>query len=63
MIEGFNEVLNEIELVDMDLIGHQFTWERRRGKPDVIEVRLDRALTSQSWLNMFSTAKLYNLED
>lgn len=56
-------MLNEIELVDMDLIGHQFTWERRRGKPDVIEVRLDRALTSQSWLNMFSTAKLYNLED
>lgn len=46
----------------MKLIVHQFTWERGRGKPDGMEVRLDRALTTQSWLNMFPMEKLYNLE-
>lgn len=27
LIDGFTEVLNEIELKDMPLIGHQYTWE------------------------------------
>lgn len=61
LVKGFKKVLNDIELVDMELIGHQFTCERRRGKPDWIEVHLDRALKTQNWLNMFPMAKLYNL--
>ncbi|XP_074328373.1 uncharacterized protein LOC141666281 [Apium graveolens] len=46
----------------MELIGHQFTWERGRGKPEWMEVHLDRALMTQNWLNMFPIAKLYNLK-
>lgn len=62
LIDGFNEVLVDVELIDMDLVGHQFTWEKGRGTTAWTEVRLDRALTTMTWLNMFPVAKLYNLE-
>lgn len=62
LIEGFNEVLEETGLIDMELIGHQFTWERSRGKPGWMEVRLDRVVTTEAWLDLFPMPKLYNLE-
>lgn len=62
LIDGFNDALHDTGLIDMDLVGHQFTWERGRGTPDFTEVRLDRVLTSTAWLNLFPLAKLYNLE-
>lgn len=46
----------------MALVGHQFTWERRRDTDDMMEVRLDRALTNMACLNLFPLEKLYNLE-
>lgn len=48
--------------MDMALVGHQFTWERGRDTSNFIKVRLDRTLTTTTWLTMFPLAKLYNLE-
>lgn len=62
LVEGFNETIAEVGLVDLELVGHQFTWERGRGTTSWIETRLDRALTSKEWLDIFPLAKLYNLE-
>ncbi|KAK1404914.1 hypothetical protein POM88_004519 [Heracleum sosnowskyi] len=62
LIEGFNEVVSELGLIDLELVGHQFTWERGRGTDAWTEVRLDRALTTASWLHLFPAVKLYNLE-
>lgn len=62
LIEGFNEVITETGLHDMELVGHQYTWERGRGTEDWMEIRLDIALTNASWLELFPVAKLYNLE-
>lgn len=62
LIEGFNEALQDAGLVDRELVGHQFTWERGRDTEDWMEVRLDRALTNLDWLFMFPMTKLYNLE-
>lgn len=62
LVEGFNESLSDARLIDMDIVGHQDTWERGRGKPDWMEVKLDRALTTEEWLDKFPMAKLYNLE-
>lgn len=28
LIEGFNDCLHDTKLHDLDIIGHQFTWER-----------------------------------
>ena len=42
--------------------GYPFTWERRKGYANGVEERLDRALVSMDWLNIFSYVKLQNLE-
>ncbi|KAL8104292.1 hypothetical protein AgCh_028495 [Apium graveolens] len=62
LIDGFNEALQDAGLIDMELVGHQYTWERGRDIDDWMEVRLARALTTEVWLNMFPMANLYNLE-
>ncbi|KAK1378358.1 Endo/exonuclease/phosphatase domain-containing protein [Heracleum sosnowskyi] len=62
LIDGFNEALQDAGLIDMELVGHQFTWERGKGTTDWMEVCSDRALTTEEWLLMFPMAKLYNLE-
>ncbi|XP_062086997.1 uncharacterized protein LOC133793717 [Humulus lupulus] len=62
LITGFQETLTECGLSDMEMMGHPYTWERGRGTPNWIEVRLDRALISQPWRTIFYSAKLVNLE-
>lgn len=62
LIDGFNEALIDAGLMDMELVEHQFTWERGRGKQDWTEVRLDRAVITQEWQNLFPMANLFNLE-
>lgn len=62
LIQGFNEVLEECDLIDMNLVGYQFTWERSFGSANCIEVRLDRALVTPTFLNLFKDARLVNLE-
>lgn len=60
--EGFNEAIQDAGLRDMELVGHQYTWERGRDTVEWMEIRLDRALTIDDWLTTFHMAKLYNLE-
>lgn len=62
LVEGFNETLSDAGLFDMNLVGHHYTWERRRGTKDFTEIRLDRVLSDAEWLNMYPMAKVYNLE-
>ncbi|KAL8126087.1 hypothetical protein AgCh_013389 [Apium graveolens] len=62
LIQGFRDVIEDCSLTDLDLDGYPFTWERGAGTGDWIEVRLDRALVSTSFLNIFPNVKLINLE-
>lgn len=62
LVEGFNEVLMDTGLINMELLGHQFTWEKGRGTDAWTKIRLDRALTTWSWNNLFPASKLYNVE-
>uniref|UniRef100_A0A803NLH2 Reverse transcriptase n=1 Tax=Cannabis sativa TaxID=3483 RepID=A0A803NLH2_CANSA len=62
LLRGFQQAVNDCELQDLELIGHPFTWEKGRGTDQWIEVRLDRALCTKNWLDLFPLAKLYNLE-
>uniref|UniRef100_A0A803QNA4 Uncharacterized protein n=1 Tax=Cannabis sativa TaxID=3483 RepID=A0A803QNA4_CANSA len=62
LIEGFNQALTDCGLCDLNLSGYPYTWEKGRGSSNWIEVRLDRALVFDSWLNIFNSAKLLNLE-
>lgn len=62
LIDGFNAVLEETGLQDMELYGHQFTWERGRNTENWLEIRLDRALVTNGWYGLFPLAKLYRVE-
>ncbi|KAK1393650.1 hypothetical protein POM88_012706 [Heracleum sosnowskyi] len=62
LIDGFNSCLVDIQAHDLDIIGHQFTWERGRNSDHWIEIRLDRVLANNQWLSMFDMAKVYDLE-
>lgn len=46
----------------MDLVRHQYTWERGRGTNAWIEIRIDTDLVSREWLSLFPADKLYNIE-
>ncbi|XP_074352189.1 uncharacterized protein LOC141691363 [Apium graveolens] len=62
LVEGFNETLTASGLNDMNIIGHQYIWERSRGTENWIETRLDRVLMNEEWVEWFPLSKLYNLE-
>lgn len=62
LLQGFQEVLDNCNLLDMNLVGYPFTWERGYGTNKWVEVRLDYALVNAEFRNMFGDAKLTNLE-
>ncbi|XP_074378357.1 uncharacterized protein LOC141719892 [Apium graveolens] len=62
LIKGFCEVISECNLIDLDLLGNPFTWEKSRGTSSWVEIRLDRALVTQRWLGCYSEATLSNIE-
>lgn len=53
-MEGFNDALTSTGLTYMELVGHQYTWEKGRGTEEWMEVRLDRALTFPSLVAVIS---------
>lgn len=62
LIEGFQNVLASCGLIDMEMEGYKFTLERGKGTEIWVEIKLDRALVTPSWLDKFPSAKLTNLE-
>lgn len=61
LIRGFREVVLDCNLSDLPLIGYPYTWEKSKDSPNAVEERLDRALGFNSWLVIFSHARLSNL--
>ena len=54
-IMDFNSTVNKCCLVDLRYNGEQFTWTNRRfGKNDFTQRKLDRALVNQTWIDHFS---------
>lgn len=54
--------ISDCNLRDMQLEGYPFTWEKGKGTTNWVEVRLDRAMTSDEWNVLFPSARLINLE-
>ena len=54
-IKDFNVIVNKCCLVDLRYSGEYFTWTNRRyGRADFTQRKLDRALVNQSWIDFFS---------
>lgn len=58
---GFREATRECGLVDVPLQGHVFTWSKSLGTEGVIEERLDRAMVTNAWMDLFPQCTLRNL--
>lgn len=61
LLDGFRAVISECHLIDMKLEGYPYTWARRRGNDGVVEECLDRAMGTDSWINLFPTVCLNNM--
>ncbi|VFQ91439.1 unnamed protein product [Cuscuta campestris] len=60
LIAAFTSTLEACDLFDLGMMGYSLTWDRCRGKPTWVEERLDRAVATVEWRNLFSEAYVSN---
>ena len=60
-MKNFIDTINFCRLRDLGFIGLKFTWIYHQGDGMQIRERLDRALATPDWVNMFPEAKLFHL--
>ena len=61
-MEAFRDVLDECEFKDLGFVGGKYTWYRGTGAGNTIWERLDRAVATTDWIDMFPTTKVVHLE-
>lgn len=62
LLEGFKSAVEGSGLVEVELCGGNFTWEKSRGSKNWVEEKLDRAFATSNWWTKFPLCKL-NLID
>lgn len=62
VVQGFQEILDYYNMIDMDLQGYLHTWEMGHGTASWVEVRLERVLLTVNFTNYFKDARLINFE-
>ena len=60
-MKNFIDTINFCRLRDLGFNGLKFTWIYHQGDGMQIRERLDRALATPDWVNMFPEAKLFHL--
>ena len=58
LFRGFQTAVSDCGLQDLPLEGYPFIWERGKGTDHAVKERIDRALVTSSWLDLFSQARL-----
>ena len=61
-MEAFREVLDEYGFKDLGFVGDKYTWCRGQGDNNTIWERLDRAVATTKWIEMFPATKIVHLE-
>ena len=59
-MDNFIDVINFCDLKDIGFVGPKFTWIYQKADGTQIWERLDRALATAEWLELFPAAKLYH---
>ncbi|XP_037497467.1 uncharacterized protein LOC119371427 [Jatropha curcas] len=62
LIRGFQAAISDAHLYDFPMSGYAFTWEHGRTSGNLIEEKLDRILTTDSWRRKFSHARAMVLD-
>ncbi|XP_075650090.1 uncharacterized protein LOC142620636 [Castanea sativa] len=61
-MEAFQDVLDEYEFKDLGFVGGKYTWYRGIGGGNTIWERLDCAVATTDWIDMFPATKVVHLE-
>lgn len=61
LIQRFNDALQDCNLFDLGMLGNRFTWERGLGTNAWVEERLDTAVASMKWSELFDDVAVYNI--
>jgi hypothetical protein len=61
LINGFRSAVLDSGLNDVHMQGYPFTWFKSLGTNRAVEEKLDRALATKTWFNIFPNAILENL--
>lgn len=56
------ETLDECGLFDLGFVGNKFTWFKTHPDGGVVWERLDRALSTAAWFDLFPATKVTTLE-
>ncbi|CAA0815770.1 Unknown protein, partial [Striga hermonthica] len=59
--DGFNKFISNMEMEEIGMEGHQFTWGNNRDTEGYVEEKLDRAFASFEWLSSHPNAKVLNV--
>lgn len=57
LLDGFRNTIEECDLVELDLTGGNYTWEKSRGTTNWVREKLDRAFANNAWWNQFPLCK------
>ena len=60
-MQRFREALDECGLFDLGFVGNKFTWFKTHPGGGVTWERLDRAISTTAWYNLFPTTKVKTL--
>jgi hypothetical protein len=58
LIRGFRQAVLDAGSIDLNMSGYEFTWFKSLGTTRAVEEKLDRALVSSNWCNLFPNATL-----
>lgn len=57
-MDGFRQAVEDCNLVELNLEGGQYTWEKSKGTKNWVRERLDNAFADASWWQKFPLCKL-----
>lgn len=58
LLNGFRAAVEDCNLVDLDLEGGRYTWEKSKGTSNWVRERIDRAFASSTWWHKFPLCRL-----
>ena len=62
-MDGFRNVINLCNFMDLGYNGSDFTWCNMREGADMIYMRLDWALATDDWRSHFQNTRVHHLID
>ncbi|XP_074265228.1 uncharacterized protein LOC141587653 [Silene latifolia] len=59
-MDAFRETLDDCALRDLGFRGNRFTWQRGKSIRTFVRERLDRAVATECWCELFPRAEVFN---